>query len=166
MEQETPPTILSSTDAAGWVRTLMSVEQEELWILVLAANKMLIASHLLFRGTADACLAHPRDVMRTAMRFACENNAVGFILAHNHPSGELNPSNEDWVFTQTVISCARLFQIPLIDHLVITQTGYTSMRSINEPLFSSDLLPEVPDWKVFSRRGRARPRSRSCLSQT
>ncbi len=166
MEHNTPPTILSSTEAANWARALMCTEQEELWILVLAANKTLIASHLLFRGTADACLAHPRDIMRTAMRFACDKNAVGFLLAHNHPSGELTPSKEDWVFTQTVISCGRLFQIPLIDHLVITQAGYTSMRSLNEPLFLSGLLLEDPDSKAFSRRCRARPKSRSYLSQT
>lgn len=166
MEQNVPPTILSSTEAANLARALMCIEQEELWILALAANKTLLASHLLFRGTADACLAHPRDVMRTAMRFACEKNAVGFLLAHNHPSGELTPSKEDWVFTQTIISCGRLFQIPLVDHLVITPSGYTSMRSLNEALFLSGLLPEAPDSKVFLRRCRARPKSRSYLSQT
>ncbi|MBL7687188.1 MAG: JAB domain-containing protein [Bdellovibrionaceae bacterium] len=166
MEHNAPPTILSSTDAANWARSLMCTEQEELWILALAANKLLLASQLLFRGTADACLAHPRDIMRTAMRLACEKNAVGFLLAHNHPSGELTPSNEDWAFTQTVISCGRLFQIPLIDHLVVTRAGYTSMRSLNETLFLSGLWPEAPDSTGGARRYKARPKSRSYLNRT
>lgn len=166
MERRTQTTILSSTDAATWARALMSSEQEELWIFALAANQAVLGSQLLFRGTANACLAHPRDVMKAAMRYACDKNAVGFLLAHNHPSGELTPSEEDWHFTRAIIECGRLFQIPLVDHLVITQTSYTSMRSLDEIIFISDGSQADPDSKAAAVRCRARPKSRSCLSQT
>ncbi len=165
MEHLHPLTISTSTEAATWVRGAMSKEQEELWILALASNKALVDGSLLFRGTANACLVHPRDIMRSAMRVACEKNAVGLILAHNHPSGELTPSAEDWAFTETMISCCQLFQIPLIDHLVITQFGYTSMRSLNERLFINGLLSEAPGLRAVARRGRARQKSRSDLNQ-
>ena len=54
--------------------------------------------------------------------------ALGFILAHNHPSGCLDPSPEDVEFTQSIRRAGDLLGIELYDHLIVTRTGYTSLR--------------------------------------
>jgi len=59
---------------------------------------------------------------------AIEHNALGFILAHNHPSGCLEPSPEDLEFTRSVKKAGELMGIELYDHLIVAGDGYTSMR--------------------------------------
>ena len=67
-------------------------EQECFVILLLNSKKELLEQKLIFMGTLDTCLTHPRDVFRHAIR----TNAAAVILAHNHPSGDCNPSPVIW----------------------------------------------------------------------
>lgn len=97
---------------------------EEFWVLALGPKKSLISSKMIFRGTVDSCLVHPRDIFR----FACQANASSVLIAHNHPSGDLIPSYEDLRFTQQIVSASALMQIPVVDHLIVTRNGYTSLR--------------------------------------
>lgn len=114
--------IVSSQDAYGQLRHLAHLRVEEVWLLTLHANKRLTGRLMLFRGTVDHCLAHPRDIFRAA----CRLNASGIILGHNHPSGELEPSPEDQEWTLRIRRLARLMEIELIDHLIVTDQGYWS----------------------------------------
>lgn len=57
--------------------------------------------------------------------------ASSIILAHNHPSGNLNPSKQDIIFTQNIEEYAKIFNIKLLDHIIITKNGYTSFKQIN-----------------------------------
>ncbi len=86
---------------------------------------------MLFRGTVDACLVHPRDVIR----FLCECNAASYIIAHNHPSGDAKPSDHDWIFTRRLVECGFLVEIPLLDHVIVTAKGHTSMASMDVSIF-------------------------------
>ncbi len=95
---------------------------EEFWIAALDSRLKVIHFQMLFRGTADSCLTHPRDLIR----FACTQNAISFVVAHNHPSGDPRPSRQDIEITKQITCLGQLTQIPLMDHLIIAKNNYFS----------------------------------------
>jgi DNA repair protein RadC len=129
-------TIRSSRSAARLIRKNVSREQEELWLLALCPAKSVLSCKLMFRGTANICVIHPRDIFREL----CRVNAACFIVAHNHPSQDPNPSPEDWDVTKRLLACAEMFQIPMIDHLIVTDQNHRSMASLRPQIFSD------PNW--------------------
>lgn len=114
--------IAQPKDAFQFFHSRLRGDVEEFWIAALNANKAVTASACLFRGTADHCLFHPRDVFR----FALLHNAVSFIVAHNHPSGRIQPSPEDIEVTEQLLTISLIVQIPLTDHLIIGGQRYYS----------------------------------------
>lgn len=100
----------------------MTNDVEEFWALALGPSKKLLRSKMIFRGTVDACLVHPRDIFR----FACVANASSLIVAHNHPSGDLRPSEHDLQITLQLIRISRIIQIPLLDHLILNESSHSS----------------------------------------
>ncbi|MCB0411193.1 MAG: JAB domain-containing protein [Bdellovibrionales bacterium] len=104
------------------LRRVMNPEVEEFWASALNSHKELIRSACIFRGSVDCCFVHPRDVFR----FALQNNASSMILAHNHPSQCAEPSPEDLKIHRNFLKAARVLQIPIIDHLIVTDTKYFS----------------------------------------
>ncbi len=116
-------TSITSAEAAHSVlKKLMRKDVEEFWALALGPSKLLLRAEMIFRGTVDACLIHPRDVFR----FACSANASSLLVAHNHPSGDPRPSEQDILITRKLIRAASLFEIPLLDHLILTHDNYVS----------------------------------------
>lgn len=99
-------------------------QQEEMWVLLL--NSRLIVTHevMVYRGTIDAVHARPAEVFREAVL----RNRPGVIVAHNHPSGACEPSEDDIVFTERLCQAARLLDITLQDHLVVGESGWTSLH--------------------------------------
>lgn len=114
--------ILSAIQVYEHLKTKVAKDVEEFWALALGPKKSLLRSKMLFRGTVDFCLVHPRDVFR----FACSANASSLIVAHNHPSGDLFPSAQDLVITDQLIAAGHLFEIPIVDHVLLTEQGYAS----------------------------------------
>lgn len=125
--------IVNASVAARLLRARMATFQEELWVIALSPMKRIVGMELVFRGTADACLVHPRDIVR----FLCLSGATSFLLAHNHPSGDLEPSEQDWAFTGKISGLANLMEIQLLDHVVVTKRGHRSMASMRPHLFSA-----------------------------
>ena len=121
-ESARSPPIITAFAAYEAIECLIRQDVEEFWALALGPTKNLLRSEMLFRGTVDTCLVHPRDVFR----FACLNNASSIIVAHNHPSGELEPSEQDLLITRKLIRASKLFEIPVIDHLIITRGSFAS----------------------------------------
>ncbi|MES2963909.1 MAG: JAB domain-containing protein [Bdellovibrionota bacterium] len=117
--------ITSAEKAFETLRDKVSVDVEEFWALALGPKKTLLASRMIFRGTVDSCLVHPRDIFR----FACLENASSLLVAHNHPSGDLIPSQEDLRFTRQLLKAAEVMEIPIVDHLILTPASYASLRS-------------------------------------
>lgn len=107
--------ITSPNKAYTYFETRLAFEVEEFWIATLNAEKRVTASQCLFRGTVDHCLFHPRDVFR----FAALQNASSFLVAHNHPSGNVLPSEEDRRITEQLLTVSLLIEIPLLDHLIL-----------------------------------------------
>lgn len=116
------PEITTAEAAYHCLKRLVSNDTEELWALALDPKKALLGRRMIFRGTVDACLVHPRDIFR----FACLTNASSLIVAHNHPSGDLYPSEQDILFTRQLIRASRLLEIPVLDHLILTSNGFSS----------------------------------------
>ncbi len=108
--------------AYGYLRRRLNADVEEFWAVALNAEKAPLASACLFRGSVDSCLFHPRDVFR----FACRNNAAALIVAHNHPSGNVEPSDHDEAVNQQLLAAALILQIPVTDHLILAGRRYFS----------------------------------------
>lgn len=110
--------------AAVLSRDLMWQNQERFAILMLDAKNLLLATEILTIGTATETLIHPREIFRETMR----QGATKLIIAHNHPTGSLNPSPEDIYLTEQLLQGAQYLDIPLLDHLILGNGDHQSLR--------------------------------------
>jgi DNA repair protein RadC len=101
---------------------LGALPHEVFAMLFLDAQHKLIACEELFRGTLTQTSVYPREVVKRSL----ELNAASVILAHNHPSGTLEPSRADELLTQTLKSALNLVDIRVLDHLVVSRHGALS----------------------------------------
>lgn len=98
--------------------------QEELVLLTLDTKNKLIDQTTVFRGTLNASIAHPRELMRHALQV----NAARIMIVHNHPSGSLSPSSYDQKFTERLADCGELMGIELLDHIIAGADNYYSFK--------------------------------------
>jgi len=103
---------------------LSGLEQETFLALSLDARNRLQRIATVSMGSLTNSLAHPREVYRSAIREA----AGAVVVAHNHPSGDPEPSAEDVAVTRRLYEVGELLGIPLLDHVVIGEQGYVSLR--------------------------------------
>lgn len=120
--------LLSSTDALlHYLRSGMgSLPAEAVHVLFLDATLRLIRNEPMFHGTIGECPFYAREVVRRGL----ELGAASLILVHNHPSGDPTPSCDDRKRTRELIDAARLFDIQVVDHLIISRTECRSMRAM------------------------------------
>lgn len=100
------------------------LEKEEFRVLMFNTKQMLIGDVTVSRGTVNASLATPREVLIEALRF----QAVSLILVHNHPSGDPQPSREDIRLTKRMMEASELIGISLLDHVIIGDSTYISLK--------------------------------------
>ena len=105
--------------------------QEKFLVIFLDNKKCLISSKILFIGTNKATLANPREVFIEAVKA----NASGVIVMHNHPSGNILPSEEDKITTQKLIQSGYMLGIPLLDHIITNGEGYYSFYDEFKDIF-------------------------------
>jgi DNA repair protein RadC len=110
--------------AAALGTDLMWQTQEKFAVLTLDVRHRLLATQVISMGTATETIAHPRDIFRDAIR----QGATRLIVAHNHPSGNLDPSPEDLTLTRQLLAGAQLLVIPLLDHLILGNGDFRSLR--------------------------------------
>lgn len=101
---------------------LQDLPYEEFWVMFLSRNNKVLDTQMIGRGGISGTVADVRIILKLAI----ENLASGIILAHNHPSGNLSPSNADISLTHKVKESAKLMDIAVLDHLIITDTSYYS----------------------------------------
>lgn len=99
-------------------------EQEHLMAIYLNNQNQIVDERVISIGTKNRSLTSPSDILRYAVR--C--NASSIIVAHNHPSGSVAPSGNDREFTRTIMECCKLFEIVLLDHVVVGRDTYYSFR--------------------------------------
>ncbi len=104
------------------VSQLKDLNHEEFWILLLNRANKITSRHLVSKGGQAGTIADPKIIFNIAL----ENHAASIILAHNHPSGNLKPSQADLELTQKLRSAGQFLDIPVLDHLIITDQGFLS----------------------------------------
>ena len=118
------PRINRPEKAFRQVKRLAAAKKEHLVGLYLDAQNGLVHQETISIGTLNTTRTHPREILLPAV----VHLALGFILAHNHPSGCLDPSPEDIEFTRAVQRASEMMGIELYDHLIVAGGGYTSLR--------------------------------------
>lgn len=109
-------TLSSPQDSADWLRMRLAPRDAEVFcVLFLDTRHRVLAFEEMFQGTLDGASVHPREVVRAALR----HNAAAVILAHNHPSGEPEPSAADRSITAELKQALALIGVRVLDHLVI-----------------------------------------------
>ena len=103
---------------------LRGLEQETFHALLLDARHRLLHRVLVSAGTLTTSLVHPREVFREAIR----RSAAALVVVHNHPSGDPEPSQEDRAVTRRLIEVGELLGIPLLDHVVVGDDRWVSLR--------------------------------------
>jgi len=104
------------------VSRFRDLNHEEFWIIVLNRANKITSSHLVSKGGQAGTIADPKIIFNIAL----ENHAASLILAHNHPSGNLKPSQADLELTRKLRSAGKFLDIPVLDHLIITDQGFLS----------------------------------------
>jgi len=103
-------------------RHLVDLNHEEFWILLLSRNCKIIAKELISKGGLSGTVADPKIIFHIAL----QHQASSIIMAHNHPSGNLKPSQQDIDLTRKIHQAGRILDIGVLDHLIITDGGYFS----------------------------------------
>jgi DNA repair protein RadC len=108
--------------------------QEHLLLLILDVRNTVVGVHTVHIGTTSQCVVHVGDILRVALLA----NASSVILAHNHPSGQPEPSDADIKVTREVVAAGQLVGVQVLDHLVVTDvpTKFTSLAQRDSALFS------------------------------
>lgn len=122
--EEGPVKITCAKDAYLVIKPeLEDLQHEEFWILLLNRANFVIGKHFISKGGQSGTVADPKVIFKTAL----ENNAAYIILAHNHPSGNLKASSADINLTKKLVQAGLMLEIPIYDHLIITDHTYLSM---------------------------------------
>ena len=107
------------------VKDELQHEKREHFIVILLDIKGCVICHQVVAiGTLSNALVHPREVFYPAIR----HKAANLILVHNHPSGDLTPSPQDYEVTRQLIEVGQIMGMPISDHLIISERGFLSMR--------------------------------------
>ena len=117
------PIIDSPEKAVEQLIDIRDKKQEYFVCLTLDGANRLIAKRTITIGTLTSSLVHPREVFADAIT----DRAASVIVAHNHPGGSLSPSSSDVNVTQMLREAADLLDIALVDHIIVTKSGFTSI---------------------------------------
>lgn len=113
-----------ATIANYYMESFRHQEVEQLVAIYLDTKCKKIGDKILFSGTVNRSLISPREIFIEALK----HNAVNIIILHNHPSGDATPSSDDIKSTKRIMDAGRLIGISLIDHIIIGDRKYTSLK--------------------------------------
>jgi len=118
------PAITSPQDVLTLTQHLLGKKQEHLVALYLNARQQLISQQTITMGTINSSLIHARELFAPAISL----RAAGLIIVHNHPSGITEPSNEDIETTEKLVEAGSLLDIPILDHVIVSNQGWFSFK--------------------------------------
>ncbi|NII81511.1 DNA repair protein RadC [Pedobacter riviphilus] len=123
--EETITHVTTSNDVYKYLhQTFANLNHEEFWILLLNRSNRVIGKFLISKGGQAGTVADPKIIFKTAL----ENNAANVVLAHNHPSGNLKPSESDDKLTRDMVASGNLLSLYVVDHLIFANNRYYSYR--------------------------------------
>ncbi|HEY4755017.1 MAG TPA: DNA repair protein RadC [Ignavibacteriaceae bacterium] len=116
--------ITSPKDIAEFFVPILRDELKEKFIVVClnSANKV-TKFEAISVGSLNSSVVHPREIFK----FAIENSSASIILVHNHPSGNLEPSNEDIAITKKMVEAGKILNIEVLDHIIVGGNSFTSL---------------------------------------
>lgn len=138
--------VLNGDDLYGIMQKVLLREEkidrnkEHFWIVGLANNNRILFIELVSLGSVNSTVAEPMEVFS----FALQKQAVKIIMVHNHPSGELTPSETDKDHTDRLIQVGIIVNVPVVDHFIITEKSYYSFLVsglLDELALSSKYVP-------------------------
>lgn len=132
-DQEVYSASIQTPEAAAIAaRTLIGEVDEERFVAIpLDVRNRPLGAQLVSKGSPDTCSVDPRCVFRAAIVMG----ASAVIVAHNHPSGFATSSAEDLALTKRLVKAGEILGLPLLDHLILTDSGHLSLRESHGSLF-------------------------------
>ena len=125
MEHTENKALVKTADVLLLLTDIANHRQEHFVVLSLDSGRRLIAKRIVFIGTVNTVIAHPREVYAGAI----SELATGIIVAHNHPSGDPNPSEQDIAATQQLIAAGQILGVTLFDHVIVAGKRHYSFRA-------------------------------------
>ena len=116
--------VRSPEDAAKYFEDLSLQNQEHFEAIYLNTKNVIISRKMIFKGSLNASIAHPREVFKEGLRL----NSASVIVCHNHPSGDPSPSKEDIEVTKRLSEAGKMIGIELLDHIIIGQGKHVSLK--------------------------------------
>ena len=119
--------ITSPDEAAETIRKLTGIHKspsEKMVVLMFNTKLKVLGWSLVSSGGLTATHGEPREVFRTAILA----NAFAILISHNHPSGNVEPSEEDKLLTKRLVEAGEILGIRVLDHIIISDEGYTSIK--------------------------------------
>jgi len=118
-----PLFVRTSRHAYDHLKSMGYLQKEQLRGLYLNSRYQVVHEEIISSGSLTANIVHPREVFQPALEYG----AVAVIVAHNHPSGSLEPTTDDLVATTQLKAAGKILGIDLIDHLIVTSDSYVSL---------------------------------------
>ena len=118
---------LKPEDVWKELKDIRGLKKEHFVIFYLDSRNQEIKREIISVGSLNANLVHPREVFEPAVK----NLAAQVILAHNHPSGNPEPSRDDLEINRRLVEAGKILGIEVIDHIIVTRTGYLSFKEKN-----------------------------------
>lgn len=120
--------VTSPDELYNIIKTRISnFSKEHFYVISLDARNNFIGLDEISVGTLTASIVHPRETFESAIR----RHAAHIIIAHNHPSGEVEPSEDDLKITKRLVDAGKIMGIEVLDHLIITETRFLSFKEKN-----------------------------------
>lgn len=121
--------ISSSKDVFEIMKSVMlDLPHEEFWMLILNRANAVIKKEMISRGGVSGTVVDTKIIFKTAIQYY----ASSIIICHNHPSGNLKPSEADIRITKSIKEAGKIMEVPLFDHVIITDNGYYSFADEGE----------------------------------
>lgn len=117
--------LIRTADILLLLRDIANNRQEHFIVLSTDSGRKLITKRVVFIGTIDAVIAHPREIYAGAIA----DMAAGIVVAHNHPSGDPTPSKQDITTTQQLIAAGQILGVRLYDHIIVAGRRHYSFRA-------------------------------------
>ncbi len=135
MEISTKKEIINNSEKAARIfQAILEAEpaidrdKEHFWVMGVNAKLRIVFIDLVTLGVLTNTVIHPREVFRLAIA----KGVAAIILAHNHPSDDLEPSENDIAATEKLVKAGEILSIPVLDHIIVTETGHYSFKEADK----------------------------------
>ena len=124
LNAEKKPEVLSASDVWNFCADIRGLQREHFVAFYLDTQNCVIERQTISIGTLNSSLVHPREVFELGVKLS----VASIIIAHNHPSGDLNPSIEDKKITERLVEAGKILGIEVVDHIILGKSGYLSFQ--------------------------------------